>query len=180
MKTRLSLLFGVGVGLALAGESSVKDKAVQKAVGSQPVCITPKPLPMPPGISLLCVAPVGRDFRQEAKEEYGPHSARWAQVFTNAVGEAVYRSGEGQFPVGSVIVKAKSVEANGNVIELFTIMRKQKPGYAPQQGDWEYAVADADGVAIAKGRIESCVQCHDRFAKSDYVARWVMRPAQQR
>ena len=64
-------------------------------------------------------------------------------------------------------------------IELFTVMRKMKVGYDSKHGDWEYSVIDAEAThVLARGHVESCVSCHDEYAKSDFVTRtYLKKPA---
>lgn len=41
----------------------------------------------------------------------------------------------------------------------------------PDHGDWEYAVLDRDKRVLARGRIESCIECHRNDASTDFVTR---------
>ncbi len=83
------------------------------------------------------------------------------------------RSGKDQYPVGTIILKEKKLDANNEAsTELFTGMLKREQGYNPECGDWEFFVVNGDGRRVlARGRIDSCVECHQAYVKSDFVVR---------
>jgi hypothetical protein len=41
------------------------------------------------------------------------------------------------------------------------IMEKRDKGFAPQHGDWRWAVIGATGALVQDGVVESCAGCHD-------------------
>lgn len=42
----------------------------------------------------------------------------------------------------------------------------------PDHGHWEYAVLNGkDKRVLARGRIESCIECHRNDASTDFVTR---------
>src|SRR5262249_15058679 len=96
----------------------------------------------------------------------------YCHVYVTANGLDVLRSGEGTYPVGTWIVKAKYADQGTSKIELFTRMRKMPAGYDPDHGDWEYAVIDRDRVTVlAQGTLANCIACHDAHKATDYVTR---------
>jgi hypothetical protein len=83
-----------------------------------------------------------------------------------------------RFPRGSVLVKKKyytdgsTPPREGDAPSLYTVMIKREPGYNPDCGDWEFAVVAGDGREVqARGRLESCMACHESRAQSDFVFR---------
>ena len=103
------------------------------------------------------------------------HVNYYCEVYTNAKGKDVIESGEGDYPVGSVIIKAKFAGHDAKQAELYTIMRKMKKGYDEKHDDWEYAVVNGKGNRVlAQGKIESCIACHKNYASTDYVTREYM------
>ena len=76
------------------------------------------------------------------------------------------------FPVGSVVVKQKMRSADSKSVELSTVMVKRESGYNPENGDWEYAVINAEVTKTeSEGKIEHCQKCHAENKQNDYVFR---------
>ena len=83
----------------------------------------------------------------------------------------------GPFPAGSMIVKAKLEGQTRRAPVLYTVMLKMEKGYDDMHGDWEYAVLDGPSRRVlARGRIDSCIDCHTAYAATDYVTRVYMMP----
>jgi len=126
---------------------------------------------------------VGADYRTYRRVTDGPylstvHGGRWVHVFVNAIGADAYVSGA-PIPVGTIVVK-ESWEAAGdrpsNVPGPLFVMQKRAPGYAPDHGDWWYALywpdpppaqrAKFGGPIYWSGtspRVEYCSDCHDAY-----------------
>ena len=69
-------------------------------------------------------------------------------------------------------MKEKYLDEKATKTEFFTGMLKREEGYNPEAGDWEFFMLDAPGkMVMARGRIESCVECHQKYAATDFVAR---------
>jgi hypothetical protein len=105
--------------------------------------------------------PSGADYAAEMK--LNPHAATTITVYVNNAGrEAMFLKEPRRFPEGSVIVKKKEGATwRGRTPLLYTIMIKRRTGYNPEVGDWEFAVASADGATIqASGKLENCQKCH--------------------
>lgn len=109
-------------------------------------------------------------------------------------------TGKGTYPVGTAILKEKlqpvaapnqppanpapsaNNKANGPpapqyTTELFTGMLKREAGYNPAGGDWEYFVISGDAnKLLARGKIDSCIDCHQAYKSTDYVTRAYMPP----
>ncbi len=105
-------------------------------------------------------------------KNFHAHSGYYCHVYVNDAGLETMKSGKGVYPVGSVIVKQKYSDEKATATELFTIMRKMKPGYDTAHGDWEYSIVDRTGKKeLVSGRLEACIECHTPYAKTDYVTR---------
>ena len=69
--------------------------------------------------------------------------------------------GRSPMPEGAVIVESLSRTGDPTRdTETHYVMRKREPGYFAEGGDWEYAVADAEGTVQARGRLKLCARCH--------------------
>jgi hypothetical protein len=106
------------------------------------------------------------------------HGNRWVHVFVNEIGAEAYLR-EQPIPVGTVIVKASWQDGGGrpsSVAGPLFVMEKRAPGYAPEHGDWWYAIHWADpppadrkrfgGPVYWSGtspRVEYCWDCHDTY-----------------
>ncbi|MBV9957018.1 MAG: cytochrome P460 family protein [Acidobacteria bacterium] len=102
-----------------------------------------------------------------------PHHKRYVTVYVNAVGEdAMLNQQHPKFPEGSVIVKEKLAVQDDQTPELLTVMIKQKKGFNPASGDWEYMVVDGTGAKVeGRGKLQSCQDCHVANERSDYIFR---------
>jgi Cytochrome P460 len=100
------------------------------------------------------------------------HAGNWCHIYVNEAGLKTMQSGEGEYPEGTVIVKQKYHDATLKDIELHTVMKKMRPGYDPEHGDWEYAVISGNAKKeYSRGRTDTCITCHAAYAKTDYVTR---------
>jgi hypothetical protein len=96
----------------------------------------------------------------------------------NDVAAAAFGQSAKRYPVGSVIVKEKQgleYDAEGKLPQRTAKtsngvggMIKRTPGYAPDDGDWEYFYFEA-AMKVEHGKIKSCIECHRGAAATDYV-----------
>lgn len=102
-----------------------------------------------------------------------PHRNKYFTVYVNEVGrEAMLTQKNPKFPEGSVIVKEKLPAKYSQTPELLTVMIKQRKGFNPANGDWEYMVVDGAGTKIeGRGNLENCQGCHLGNQKTDYIFR---------
>lgn len=144
--------------------------------------ITEEPHLMDPSVSHACGGDglvfvdesETRQSRQSPNSEFrsNVHGDRFCDVFVSENAKEVIRSGEGEYPTGAVIVKTKFPDRSRKIVELFTVMRKMQPGYSPEHGNWEYSVIDAEAQhVLARGKITSCIQCHESYSMTDFVTR---------
>ena len=134
--------------------------------------VTKVPFQMQDSTSLLC-----RPVTQAAQNPHEPISPQVAfcNVYVNEIAKATMESGKGKYPTGSLIIKSKLSAVNAKETELFTVMRKMPEGYDKEHGDWKYSVHDGLSFRmLASGRIDSCIDCHSSYSKTDYVTRTYM------
>jgi hypothetical protein len=105
--------------------------------------------------------------------ESNPHRDKYFTVYVNDLGrQAMLGQKNPKFPEGSVIVKEKLSAQDSTEPELLTVMVKQKEGFNPANGDWEYMVLDGTGTKLAgRGLLQNCQSCHIANHKTDYVFR---------
>ncbi len=116
---------------------------------------------------MSCAAP-----REIAVGPPSPHMSRAIHVYSNAVGFTPMWDPFETFPEGSLIIKEKFDPFTPQDPELFTGMLKREKGFAPEIGDWEFFTVDGQAKQVtARGKIESCITCHRRYATSDFVTK---------
>lgn len=121
--------------------------------------------------------PIDSNFRSSFARVHGArfksrgHSYEryMADVYVPAGQLDVFRTGEGNFVVGSVIVMDQYERYQGGVRHAgIFIMQKQAPGYDAAHGDWRYTVVGRGGAVLEDGPLAACRGCH-RDAARDYV-----------
>ena len=81
-------------------------------------------------------------------------------------------SGKGKYPKGTIILKQKFTDEAAKNTEFYTGMRKRQAGYNPEAGDWEFFTLNRSGHTVtARGKIESCMDCHTKYKATDFVSR---------
>jgi Cytochrome P460 len=102
------------------------------------------PRPAPAGFPPLGI---GGDYLSYRKLTPAPflsrvHGNRWVDVYVNELGADAYLDGT-EIPVGTVVVKSSREAAGGKPSDVpgpIYVMRKEKPGYAPEHDDWYFAI----------------------------------------
>lgn len=130
---------------------------------------------VPRNVALLCDQPSARMFTN-AVARHGPHALSGIHIYMNDPAATAFAQGSRRYPVGSVIVKRKTLlpywnldgtpgrEAGNGVGGMI----KRPPGYDPAHGDWEYFYFD-NPARIDSGPMASCVRCHDNAKATDHV-----------
>lgn len=73
-------------------------------------------------------------------------------------------------PEGTIVLKEKFSSPDAASPELYTGMLKREKGYNPKAGDWEFFTLTGDrGAITSRGRTDSCMDCHQQYAKSDFL-----------
>lgn len=93
-----------------------------------------------------------------------PHGV-FVTTYVNAAGMESLQKG-GRMDVGSLVVM-ENFAADGKPSGL-SVMLKIK-GYNPGAGDWHWFQYDAEGNAVASGRVSACIACHAAGRERDYV-----------
>jgi hypothetical protein len=94
-------------------------------------------------------------------------------VYVTPPGAEIMRKNDATlFPVGTVVLKQKFVDRTAQSPILYTGMLKHPKGFNPDCGDWEFFTMAGDGKSVtARGRIDSCMNCHKRYSHSDFVTK---------
>lgn len=107
----------------------------------------------------------------DARRASSAHSGRY-EIEVSSSSPELYAS-KSTATQGFVICVEHSLKAAPNtaakpMAELLTCMRKEAPGYAPDDGDWRFAVARTGTPQwLREGHLEECAECH-RTAPNDY------------
>lgn len=137
------------------------------------VRITDTPHEMADSTASLCLVPVEKPHRIHD----GFLEPAFCHVYVSKDAELAIRTGDPNYPVGAIIVKSKFAKGKQDRPVLFTVMRKMQSGYDTNHGDWEYSIVDGTTRRVqARGRIDSCIQCHAEYKETGYVTREYMRP----
>lgn len=73
---------------------------------------------------------------------------------------AAYESGPYPLPEGTLVVKEQYRDSQCQELTGYTVMRKEKSGYFPAGGDWQWFTIDTYGTVMQKGKVSSCANCH--------------------
>jgi hypothetical protein len=128
-----------------------------------------------PELAMLCRG-ASKEEVEAARIKFGPHANTGILIYMDNVAADAFTRKAKAYPVGSVIVKKKTIHGytdndGKRVLEADTGvggMVKRSAGYDPTHGDWEYFYFE-DTRKIESGRISSCVQCHASAKDKDYV-----------
>lgn len=166
MKRLPGLFLLAALGAALAADPAVIDKDSIKTFYRQFPRLTREPVEVATIMTISCVGiPAPHEVRAQEKVS-GPHTQSLVHYYTNNEAQAVYRTHQYPFTVGSVIVKEKL--AADRVIIGIGGMRKREKGFNTAHGDWEFFYTDArTGFQI--GGLQHCAACHAAAKASDYV-----------
>src|SRR5437667_9992461 len=124
---------------------------------------------------MLCRG-ASKEVVDAARIKFGPHANTGIVIYMNKLAGEAFSTNASVFPVGSVVVKQKSIRGyfdnEGKRIRDSDTgvggMVKRAAGYDPKHGDWEYFYFE-DARKIESGRISSCVRCHESAKSKDYV-----------
>lgn len=128
--------------------------------------VTVKPVAMHPNVAADCVPPFQDHSALVTNQQAVFH------VYVTPDGVAAMKKPEASFPSGTVILKQKFASPTSRATELYTGMLKREKNYNPDCGDWEFFTLSGDAKKVtARGKIESCMDCHKRYSHSDYVTK---------
>ncbi len=98
-----------------------------------------------------------------------PHG-RLHQIYINPILYNALPAEDKIVPYGSIIFKE-----NLNIDEervAITVMVKVD-GFDPEHNDWYWIKYTKDGEAVAEGKVDGCISCHEGVKDNDYV---IIRP----
>ena len=130
--------------------------------------VNEKPMDMVETTKIMCAAP---------STVYGPHYDPGVVYYINEIARQglVRYPGRKRFPVGSIIVKEKQERRTDDSVDIITVMKKVQPGTT--EDSWEYKMYDTkkwteiDPSSQKLGPIRTtCIDCHRRYEKNDYVS----------
>lgn len=126
-------------------------------------------------LAMLCTTPTPSRLKLEKLD---PHKGKYVTVFVNDTGYQEFISKKTpHFAEGTVLVKEKLAAATDTNPELLTVMLKRKAGFDPKNGDWEYLAFNGQGSTVtARGKLQSCQECHESRQAEDYVFRNYLSP----
>jgi hypothetical protein len=93
-------------------------------------------------------------------------------TYVNDAGLTAIRKMQGAMPDGSII--AKENYGPDRKFTGLSVMYKIK-GFNPAASDWFWAKYNADGKALASGRVEGCIKCHDKMKDNDRVFTGILK-----
>jgi hypothetical protein len=133
---------------------------------------------MPDVVAMSCARYTGPAVGP-VDSQSNPHLHKYITVYVNDIGrKAMLGQKKPAFPEGSVIVKEKLADPASQTPELLTVMIKQKEGFSPEGGDWEYMVVNGGGTqAEDRGNLENCQACHFNRKENDYLFRTYLSKA---
>jgi len=128
-----------------------------------------------PELAMLCRG-ASKEEVDAARIKFGPHANTGILIYMNKPAQPALRTNASVFPVGSVVVKQKTIlgyfDKEGKRIRDADHgvggMVKRALGYNPSHGDWEYFYFE-EPTQIESGRISRCASCHESAKSKDYV-----------
>jgi hypothetical protein len=117
--------------------------------------------------------PGDRIPEKEEKEPKNPHekgNTTFARYYANELAQGEIYKDAPKFPVGSMIVREKLLNAEDTKPELVTVMVKREKGFSKKTGDWEYLIVEGDlGKIKQREKTGSCSKCHSSAEQTDFV-----------
>jgi len=98
----------------------------------------------------------------------------YVQIWINAAGEATLTAASGgDMAEGTIIAKEGYTDEAGADLRFIAVMQKIT-GYDADNGDWFYAVYNADGSVVNAGQnaVGQCVACHSSGQDSVRAYTW--------
>jgi hypothetical protein len=141
---------------------------------------TRSPIDVSPHVSAACRAPVPVEHNWAevgGENRHGPHFKHTIVVRISPEQAEEFKTLNAPLSVGTIVVKEKHADglAKGPPNE-YGAMIKHEPGYDPQHGDWEYIYVEREPEKkVTRGRLESCINCHEHAKNRDYVFRTYLK-----
>ena len=106
------------------------------------------------------------------------HGARFVNVYINRNEDQFFTAtDQNPMPIGTIVIKdsISAVESGGISRGPLFVMEKMPPGFAPDFGDWRYAMIMPNGklFGITGGQgnraVEFCGECHLQVSERDHL-----------
>jgi hypothetical protein len=146
--------------------------------------MTSRPVNLDGRMYALCAA---RPSEKQLDAQAGNPHGGFISVSVRGADAKTFADTATPLPAGTVVIKRKIPinEASAapnmpdpNKTDLYTVMIKREAGYNAESKDWEYAVVSGDGhTVIARGKLESCNECHRIRKETDFLYRKYLKPA---
>lgn len=91
------------------------------------------------------------------------HGGTQIRVWVNDIGAAAYQAEEDPLPVGTVVVKEEYEGtdcSNDDDLHVWAVMRKESPGFDPDNNDWDWIEYAAPGRTRTSFVKQLCIDCH--------------------
>lgn len=84
------------------------------------------------------------------------------RVLANAIAAEPYLRNQDPLPVGSIVVKEEydGSACNARDLSRWRAMRKEEPGFDPDDGDWHWQWVDAPSRRVRFDDKATCIACH--------------------
>jgi hypothetical protein len=84
------------------------------------------------------------------------------RVLANAIAAEPYLRDQNPLPVGSIVIKEEFEGTDCRDADLvrWRVMRKEEPGFDPEDGDWHWQWVDAPSRHVRFDDKETCIGCH--------------------
>lgn len=92
----------------------------------------------------------------------GDESIDYIRVWANDVAAQPYEAESDSLPIGSVVVKESFSGADcaeNGTLEVLAAMRKEEPGFDPDNNDWHWQLVSPDHRVVDETNT-TCVSCH--------------------
>jgi hypothetical protein len=87
----------------------------------------------------------------------------WIELYANEAAIEAVKAGKDIMPYGAILVKENYARDKETLLSV-TPMYKAK-GYNSKGNDWFWAEYDPEGRPRARGRVQSCMRCHEASVK---------------
>ncbi len=108
----------------------------------------------------------------EMYEGQSPHGA-YLKLYVNDVALLAIVNGDKTMPDDAIIVK-ENYNKDKKLVAVTPMYKVE--GYNPGAGNWFWAKYGADGKIMTEGKVGSCIECHKKAKKEDYLFTASMEP----
>lgn len=95
----------------------------------------------------------------------GVHGDKVSIYVSNDVSAAI-DAGDTIMPFESIIIK-EGFNSEDQLEELVVMYKVE--GYDPDNNDWFWALYSPGGAVSAEGKVDGCINCHEKKASNDFI-----------